>query len=318
MNALHTPVVLTLWNQPQSIRRIMEVLKKVKPRVLYLISDAPRNESEKKLISESRQIAQNPEWKCRVITDYSKKNQGPKYRVSSGITTFFQQFDTGIVLEHDCLPDISFFKFCEFLLNRYENNEKVMHISGNNFQPSERTYQGSYYFSRIPHIWGFATWKRAWKTYQVEITDLNKFKQEHIIQEIFTNKLAQLYWLDIFSKMAKNKINTWDFQWTYTIFKNNGLCINPSKNLVTNIGFGPQAANTINPNHPFANLPLESISDIVDPPSLHVNSIADSWTMKNNFEATPFSMVVKPVINRLSGIYLMLTNYKKYQQLKSS
>jgi hypothetical protein len=290
----------------------------VKPGVVYAISDKGRSPGEQKMINEAREVLKQINWKCRVITDYSKKNQGPKKRLSKGFSNFFKKFETGIFLEHDCLPDPSFFYYCEELLDKYKNNEKIMHISGNNFQNNIKRGNGSYYFSKIPHIWGWASWRRAWKYYDSDIKSFNKIDDKLFLDQIFNDKKVTKYWLDIFEKTHKGIINTWDYQWTYAVLKKNGLCINPQKNLVTNIGFHKGAANTTNENDSLTRLSLNSIGKLIHPKKIKANLRADKLILKQNFKIDFYHINILPILKRIYGLWLLLTNFKKYKQIKNS
>ncbi len=169
-----SPVVLTLFNNPESVRRVFAAIRNAQPPQLFLIADAGRNEDEQRLVEECKQIAEDVDWHCNVFMNYATHNMGAKDRLATGITWVFESVDRAIILEHDCLPDPSFFRFCDELLEKYKDDERVMHISGNNFQQHNAHFkcEESYYFSRIPHIWGFATWRRAWKYYDVNVSEL--------------------------------------------------------------------------------------------------------------------------------------------------
>lgn len=315
---LTTPVLLTIWNRPDAIRRIMHVLEKVKPPVLFLVADAGRSKAEQKVINQSIKLAESANWNCQIKKFYPVVNLGPRLCVSQGISTFFSLYDRGIILEHDCLPNESFFYFCQELLDKYAFNHKIMHISGNNFNIFPEKSDSSYYFSTIPHIWGFATWKRAWELYDVNMKCFGVFKKRKLIKNIFSNIFHQRYWMRIFNKCFQGNIDTWDFQWTFTVMNKNGLCITPRKNLVTNIGFGKLAANMKDDSHPFSSLPLESIDSVVHPSEINWCKKCDSLTMKQNFDISFYSEVVRPVCQRLLGMILYVINRDNYNKIRYS
>ena len=242
---LKTPVLFLIFNRPDVTALIFEKIKKQKPKYLYIAGDGPRNnrEGEAELCEQTRKIATNIDWDCEVKTLFREKNLGCKVAVSSAITWFFQNVEEGIILEDDCLPHPSFFGFCEAMLEKYRDNEQIMHIAGDT-QLADNMTDDSYYFSHIPHIWGWASWKRAWKDYDVEMKDFSIFLKKQKIKNVFENKYHQKDWLNILNKVYKNEIDTWDYQWCYTVFKKEGLAIIPNKNLISNIGFGENSTHT--------------------------------------------------------------------------
>lgn len=240
-----TPVLFLIFNRLDTLKRVFNEIRKAKPRKLFIAADGPRKDihGEKEKCEEARKITESIDWKCDVKRLYRNKNLGCRKAVSSAIDWFFESVDEGIILEDDCLPDPTFFRFCEEMLYKYRDGEKVMHIGGNNFQKPENQSNNSYYFSKYSHIWGWATWRRAWKKYDVDMKDWLDVKKSKIINTYFNSYTEKIYWQTIFDVTYKNKIDTWDYQWLYTVWKKEGLCINPGVNLVENIGFGRKATH---------------------------------------------------------------------------
>lgn len=311
-----TPVVLTVWKNLTAISKVIEVIYQVQPPLLYCIVDKGRNKKEQQAIDRSIEIINSYKWKSPVKFDISKQNQGPKIRISTGLNNFFNKEKEGIILEHDCLPDPSFFYFCDQLLEKYRDTPEVMHISGNCFIPESMRTKDSYYFSHIPHIWGFATWKRAWAENDVNLQQLDEFTESKKITKIFRHKHHQEYWLKIFKQVQQNKIDTWDYQWTFSLLKNQGYSITPNQNLVKNIGFGSLAENMKDESHQFANMDLESIQKIKHPEAIEPFERADAFTMNQNFQASYFNIWFKPYLYRIYGVLLFLTNRKKYLKMR--
>lgn len=239
---LETPILFIIFNRPNTTKKVFEKIREVKPKKFYIIQDGARNENEKELLQEVRDIIKI-DWDCEVFTDYSEKNLGPKKRISSGISWFFENEERGIILEDDCVPEKAFFYFCEEMLERYKNDERVGMIGGSNFQMGKIKNKYSYYFSKNQYIWGWATWRRVWQKYDVNMESYKENKDE--LKNIFKgNVLRQIYWKYIFDRMIDGRINTWDYQLAWMFFTNNYLGIYPSVNLVKNIGVGKGAANT--------------------------------------------------------------------------
>ena len=159
-----TPAVLfIIFNRPETTQRVFDAIRLAKPTRLYIAADGPRENKtgEKELCEQARKIAQNVDWDCEVKTLFQKENLGCGKAVSHAISWFFENEDMGIILEDDCLPHQSFFKYCEELLEKYKNNDRIGIISGNNFQKKRKIGSFSYYFSDIVNIWGWATWARS-------------------------------------------------------------------------------------------------------------------------------------------------------------
>ncbi|HAS85074.1 MAG TPA: nucleotide-diphospho-sugar transferase [Candidatus Yonathbacteria bacterium] len=283
-----TPVLFIVFNRPDVAKQVFEAIRAIKPAKLYIAADGPRvhREGEAKLCEETRKVTENIDWPCEVYRKYSDQNLGCKKGVSSAITWFFDNVEEGVILEDDCLPDPSFFSFCEELLSKYRNTEKVKMISGDNFQFGKMYGDVSYYFSNFPHIWGWATWRRAWQEYDIEMKSYPDFKKNNRIAQIFKDKKMQKYWLNLFDKLYANKIDTWDGQLVYSIYDNNGITILPNVNLVSNIGFGGNATHT-KTDDIFSKMPTGTISKIIHPDSIMVNKEADknysSFLVKNIF-----------------------------------
>lgn len=269
---IKTPILFVIFNRPTTTTKVFEVIRQAKPKLLFIAADGPRENkpNEIGLCNETRKIATRVDWPCEVKTLFREKNLGCGKAVSEAITWFFENVEEGIILEDDCLPDLSFFNFCEDLLERYRFDERVFMISGDNFLPEPLRPRQSYYFSKIAHIWGWATWRRAWNKYDLYMKDFPEFIRNKEIENIWSNKIIQNYWLDKFRDVYDGKINTWDYQWVYAIWKNNGVSIAPNVNLISNIGFGSEGTQTLNKNDQSANLginkmefPLINSSDVL-------------------------------------------------------
>jgi hypothetical protein len=242
---LSTPVAFFVFNRPDTTKLVFEQIRKARPRKLFLIADGPRVDKieENKNCEAVRKIINNVDWPCEVFKNFSDFNLGCKIRVSSGIDWVFEQVDEAIILEDDCLPDQSFFPYCETLLEKYKDDERIMQIGGCNFQNGIQRGNGSYYFSRYSHIWGWATWKRAWIKYDVEMKTYPEFVKLNQIKNYY-DKRIQEFWSNIFKACFDNLIDTWDQQWAYCISCQNGLTILPNVNLISNIGYGINATHT--------------------------------------------------------------------------
>lgn len=241
---MNTPIVFIIFNRPAQTSRVFQAIAQAKPKKLFVIADGPRNEAETQKCVETRAIIDRVNWDCEVITNYSEQNLGCRKRIKSGLDWVFEQVESAIILEDDCLPSSSFFHFCEQLLKTYDHDERVMMISGNNYLPENCKIGGSYYFSRDAKIWGWATWRRAWQKYVDDINVWRRVGSAGWLEEIFDDPIEFAFWQHRFSKAFEGKVDSWGLFWSFTCLINNGLVIRPEKNLVMNIGFGDSATHT--------------------------------------------------------------------------
>ena len=240
----NVPVLLIIYNRPQLTSRVFAEIRNIKPERLYIAADGARGDrpGDPQQVAAAREIASAVDWPCQVKKLFREKNLGCKVGPSSAINWFFENEAEGIILEDDCLPHPSFFPFCQELLAQYRNDERVMMISGDNFLNNPQPY--SYYFSRYPHIWGWASWRRAWKFYDVNIPLWPQVRDSGILNTFLSPAEAK-HWRGIFETTFRDKNSTsWDHQWTLACWINNGLTILPEKNLVKNIGLGLESTHT--------------------------------------------------------------------------
>jgi hypothetical protein len=255
-DTLQTPVVLVVFKRPDTTRKVFEAISKARPARLLVIGDAPREgrPEEVEACNEVREIVARVDWPCEVSSNFSKNNLGCKGRILSGLDWAFSLVEEAIILEDDCLPDPSFFPFCQEMLERYRGDARVASITGTCFGERFLKTKESYYFSQLGGIWGWATWRSEWQRYDRHLADWPTLKSDKMLAEIFDNPKVVAFWTDIFDAMHDNKgPNVWSYQWFYTRLKNNSLNIVPSVNLVTNIGFGADATHT---NHADSRLVL--------------------------------------------------------------
>ena len=283
---LKTAVLFLIFNRLETTKQVFEVIRKAKPSMLFIAADGARpakqDESEK-VRSVRDYVVNNIDWDCEVKKLFHSQNYGCKNAVSKGISWFFENVEEGIILEDDVVPDITFFSFCSEMLQHYRNNPQIMHIGGNNFLRDKIQRDASYYFSIYPHIWGWATWKRAWDHYDVKIKSFEKFKEQRRIKTLLKNNRAQNYWLKKFEMVYNSQIDTWDYQWVYSIWNNSGICITPSTNLSKNIGFGNEATHTSVVNPFIENQITYRIDKIIHPKEIVVDTFADNYMFKKIF-----------------------------------
>lgn len=263
MAELNTPIVFLIFRRPDTTQRVFERIAQAKPKQLFVVADGPRTPDEAEKCRQTREIINQVDWDCQVYTNYADYNMGLRKRISSGLDWVFEQVEQAIILEDDCLPHPTFFRFCEELLEKYKDDERIMHISGDNFGHKRRAgVDDSYYFSMFAHVWGWATWRRAWAKYDMDMTswdDLNMRKK--ILSKFHTTKQKR-YWEHIWNLTTQNQIDSWAYRWMYTCMFYDALCIMPYENQISNIGVGTEGTNTKNTQSLVANLPT---SDMIFP-----------------------------------------------------
>lgn len=245
---LRTPVVLILFNRPDQTRQVFQAIAQARPEKLLVIADGPRatHPADELLCTQARSVIAEIDWPCELLTNFAPENLGCRERVVTGLDWVFQNVEEAIILEDDCLPHETFFPYCEALLERFRDDTRVGMISGNNFVDSCLRSKHSYYFSRLGHVWGWATWRKAWQRYDGNLRTWPAVDSEGVLQEIFSDRRQVSAWKQIFQSMHNGSgPNTWDYQWGYTLLINNMLSIAPGVNLVRNIGFGPGATHTM-------------------------------------------------------------------------
>lgn len=245
--ALTTPIAFIAFNRPRHTLKTFESIRAQQPTELFLISDGPRprHPTDTENCHHVREILAGVDWPCTVHRNYSDVNMGCKARVISGLNWVFEKVDRAIILEDDCLPNDDFYPFCQELLERYRDDARVMTITGNNFQDGQLRGDDSYYFSKYNHIWGWATWRRAWQKNDPTLSFWPTWKISSDWVTHSPDHLERAHWSGIFDQMYRNEIDTWDYPWTANIWYHGGLIATPNVNLVTNIGFGPDGTHTV-------------------------------------------------------------------------
>jgi hypothetical protein len=277
------PVLFLIFNRPEPTRKVFEAIRAYEPSRLYIAADGPRSEKqgEWSLCAETRSVLSNIDWDCKVYSLLRDHNVGCGNAVSEAITWFFDQEEEGVILEDDCLPDPSFFSFCEEMLDRYRDEPRVGSVSGNNFLPRSLQMGDPYGFSKYVQIWGWATWRRFWENYDFKLVG-PWFEWEEIISRANPIKNQANYWLQIFKALQAGLIDTWDFQVMFSSWRHEYVHIFPSRNLVTNLGYGGDATHT-NFQSPLANLQRESIKDYQITLPVNVDPEIDNTTFYFRF-----------------------------------
>jgi len=282
---LKTPVLFLIFNRPDVTEEVFAEIRKARPEKLFVAGDGPRTEQEKNLCEQARKIVEKVDWECEVKTLFRENNLGCQKAVSSAIDWFFEEIEEGIILEDDCVPSESFWRYCEELLEYYREDARVMHVTGHSYVMPKHIKNDSYYFSAIQFCWGWATWRRAWRYFDVEMK--NYAELERGIKNTFPEKYQQDYWLNILKRVNSGEINSWAYIWTFNIMAQGGLCATSVKNQITNIGFGKEATHTKG-NRALANQERHEIAEIIHPKKIICDKKMLGRNMKELFCVTRF------------------------------
>ena len=243
---LFTPVVLIFYNRPNFTKKVVEQIIKANPPKVYAISDGPKTSKEINLVNQTRDLVEKSFDMSHIGIEkiYSNTNLGLEKRICSGLDYVFQLEEKAIILEDDCVPEISFFQFCQEMLTKYETEEKVSHISGSRYVDVNNSENKSYYFSKYPLEWGWATWKSEWMRYDSKMSDWQEVSKDSTLRKKYDTKKTYKYWHWIFKNCYNGSINSWAYKWFYRNIVDGKLSIIPKYNLINNIGMGSNSTNT--------------------------------------------------------------------------
>jgi hypothetical protein len=281
-------VALIFFRRPDLTKRVFSRIADAKPAKLFLIADGPLLErpGEAEKCAAARAVVENVNWECEVIRDYSPTNMGPWRRIASGITAAFQQVEELVVLEDDCLPDPTFFQFCDELLDRYRDDERIMHISGNHFQPRDpRSIPYSYSFAWHNIAWGYATWRRAWKHFDLAVPTWPELRNTDFLDQMVEHPVAVQHYRHIFDQLhaQPGEFDGYDWAWSFACWTQRGLSILPNTTLVQNVGFGADSTHFQDGVHDFrAELRAAPIGfPLRHPPYVLRDRAADDYIIQN-------------------------------------
>ncbi len=295
---MNSPVLFLIFNRPDTTQQVFDAIRSAQPPRLYVAADGPREgrAGESERCNTVREIATQVDWPCEVKTLFRDTNRGCRLAVSGAIDWFFENEEEGIILEDDCLPHPTWFRFAEELLENYRHDERIMCISAQHFHGKAYRPEHSYFFSRYNHCWGWASWKRAWAYYDHEMDLWPELKDTPWLFYLgIGSKSFQVNWTRIFDMAYKNEVDTWDYRWTFSCWTQSGMTILPSSNLVTNIGFGEDATHTTGTS-PLAGLPIEEmIFPLKHPIAVIRDFEADKWTDRNVFGISTYNNIKSKV-----------------------
>jgi hypothetical protein len=242
-HTLDVPVLLVIYRRPDLTARVLDAIAAAQPRTLFVAADGPASDREAAACEAARRVVSTVTWPCQVTTNFAAANLGSRLRVSSALDWFFGACEAGIVLEDDCVPSPDFFRFCSAMLERYRDDQRIVHVSGETYRRT-RGSRCSYYFSKYALSWGWATWRRAWRLFDLDMHSWPTFREQPEANAMFDSADERAYWHGTFQLMYDGKLLTaWDYAWLYACMTQ-GLSIHPAVNLVTNIGSGSDATHT--------------------------------------------------------------------------
>jgi hypothetical protein len=279
-------ILLITYKRFDTTKKVIEAIRDAKPTKLYIASNAARSDKpdEWEKVEAVRSLISLIDWPCEVFTLFRVSHLSAKQSISSAIDWFFDNEEEGIILEDDCLPHPDFFTFCQTLLKRYAQDERVWVVTGDNFQNGQRRGEASYYFSHYNHVWGWATWRRAWSKRDLSVAFWPKWKASPEWKAWLSDKVERKYWARIFDQVYRNKIDTWDYQWTACVWFNRGLTATPNVNLIANIGFDENATHTFGSDSTAgAEVEVGKIGDITHPQDILPNRMADQYVFDHHF-----------------------------------
>ncbi len=277
------PILFLIFNRPDVTEKAFESIRRVKPQQLFVAGDGPRVDRplEKEACQATREVATKVDWDCDVKTFFRDENLGCQRAVSGSINWFFESVESGIILEDDCIADPSFFEFCDLMLEMYSDKLEIGTVTGDNFQRGRQRGNASYYYSKFPHCWGWATWRDRWELYESQIA-VDEADLIQTLSNFASVRGEDLNWREVFGKTTRGELDSWANRWMYAVWKNKRLTITPQVNLVENIGFGAEATHTTNSKRkqPAAHQ-LEF--PLTHPDKIEQDSVADAFVSRNHF-----------------------------------
>lgn len=298
---LRTAVLFVVFNRPETTQVVFEAIREAKPPRLYVAADGPRRNhagEDLKVEAVRRYVTENVDWECEVRTHFQEENLGCKFGVGAAITWFFEHEEAGIILEDDCLPDQSFFYFCEELLDRYQDDEQVMHVAGSCLMKDVGARE-SYFFSKYPAVWGWATWRDAWSRFSLTTDDFES--DFEAISAQFPSVEEREYWRSTLKDYFDGRIDTWDYSWAFSIWKQHGLATYPTRNLVKNIGFGVGSTHTKawKDHRGLGDAELQPLDAIVHPQNVVSNPELDQKVFDESYKKSSKMVIGFKLLRRL-------------------
>jgi hypothetical protein len=303
------PIAYFFFNRPEQTNKSFSIIRAQKPKKLMLISDGPRfgNLDDEKKCKECLEIVSQIDWPCDVKTNHSDINLGMKKRNITGLNWAFSFEEELLILEDDNLPINNFFKFIEELAPIYRNNEKIFQITGVNWQDKKIRGSASYYFSKYNNLWGWLTWRRSWKKYDVKISAWPDYKKSNNWKKKCPKNIERYYWEKLFDDYYSSEVNSWAYAWLFAAFYNNGLTVTPNVNLVQNNGLDGDGTHEFKDKISLLKPYGEIKFPLTHPNDIQENLEADNYTFDNIFDGKKLKSIkgkFKTFFKRLLSNYI--------------
>lgn len=300
---MKSAVLLVIFKREDTTRRVFERIREAQPPRLYIAADGPRKDrpDEVEKCYAARKVVEVIDWPCEVHRLYRDENLGCGKGVSSAITWFFEHEEQGIIIEDDILPHIDFFKYCDEMLDRFKDDERIQEIGGHNAFYKGYSSDVSYYMSNFQIIWGWASWKRVWDTY---IYDINRISRDLLIEKLKNRVPPKTceYFMCIYDRMSTDGIDTWDYQLYFNQILYNRYAIVPYVNMTRNIGFNSSdGAHIKGPNKYEEKHRDESPYPVIHPDPIQEDALADQIRIENSFFYK--QSFCKRIIRKISSLF---------------
>lgn len=302
----NTPVALFVFNRPQITAKNFEAIRALKPSRLFIIADGPRsgNFADEHLCREVRDAIETIDWPCETSRLYANQNLGCRISVPNGLNWVFSVVEECIILEDDCIPGPSFFTYCAALLDHYRDNERIMTIGGARPDGPDEFNGDSFFFSKYPVTWGWATWRRAWEKYDLDMVKWASLRETGWLKNLLGNDDYVTYWRRMFDMMC-NGMDTWDYALTFACWLNDGISIRSTVNLISNLGFGEGATHTSFPNGVISGRPVGTMSFPLNFPDRitveQANEDRIEWVTYSGIDKRIIGKAREKILNRRPG-----------------
>lgn len=312
---IDTPILLLGYNRPDNMRKLIEALRPMKPTRIYMSVDGPKihKEADQAKVLATQELRSEIDWDCHVETRFLDINYGCKIAISSAIDWLFEHEECGIILEDDCIPTQEFIIFAARMLSKYEQQEQVMHISGNSFFPNDPDYEFNHYFSKLFNVWGWATWKRAWDKFEFNSQDDLTINANKLISNYYQNRTLSNWFLRYYRESLSQKASAWSPHWVFSVIRNGGLAVTPMANLVKNIGFTYDSTHASSKSfQAFNDFKIGGLPNLSDPKNIVVEDFLDRFRFKVIRKTDPNLFFLRRLkLSVLPKVYRVLPNRMK-------
>lgn len=313
-----TPILLITFNRPDHVRQVLTEIRKQQPTQLFVCQDGARagNALDPQRVQQVRDvITELVDWSCELHTLYQEKNLGCGPGPAAGISWFFSQVEVGIVMEDDCLPHPDFFKYCEEMLNRYNDNPQIQFINATLYHNRWKC-NASYGFSRYMVTGAWAAWRETWQGFDLDMDtwDAWQFRKQVKCLTNSTTEANWWYWKLKEIQIDNEKKSYWDYQMQMHLFRNNAVTIHPHRNLISNIGFDSEGTHTLS-NDGRGDREVYPILPLVHSDSVTINNVMDvdcfGKTTRLSAYQNAIQFIYQYMLRSKGLLHAILLTYKK-------